>query len=185
MDANALAVVAVGFSVFALTVVVAVAVRVGRLLRAYDGLVAGGRGIGARGTLQQGSVQQGSVQQGSGEQGESFATAVARQNATVVALRQDVLALRADLAATATDLSGAVRRVSVVRYDAFGDMGGLLSFSVALLDDAGDGLVLTSINGRSETRTYAKGVQGGTGQHALSPEEIEAVATAIGARLPR
>ena len=40
-------------------------------------------------------------------------------------------------------------------------MGGRLSFSAAMLDDAGDGLVLTSINGRSETRTYAKGVKHG------------------------
>ena len=69
----------------------------------------------------------------------------------------------------------ALRHVAVVRYDAFGDMGGLLSFSVALLDDAGDGLVLTSINGRSETRTYAKGVQAGGGEQPLSPEELEAV----------
>ena len=47
-----------------------------------------------------------------------------------------------------------------MRYDAFGDMGGRLSFSVALLDDAGDGLVLTSINGRTETRTYCQGREG-------------------------
>ena len=60
------------------------------------------------------------------------------------------------------DLADALRHVAVVRYDAFGDMGGRLSFSVALLDDAGDGLVLTSINGRTETRTYSKGVKGGT-----------------------
>ena len=55
----------------------------------------------------------------------------------------------------------ALRHVAVVRYDAFGDMGGRLSFSAALLDDQGDGLVLSSINGRSETRTYAKALVGG------------------------
>ena len=54
-------------------------------------------------------------------------------------------------------------------------MGGRLSFSVALLDDAGDGLVLTSINGRTETRTYAKGVKGGTSEQSLSPEEEQAI----------
>ena len=60
------------------------------------------------------------------------------------------------------DLADAIRHVAVVRYDAFGDMGGRLSFSVAMLDDSGDGLVLTSINGRTETRTYAKGVKAGS-----------------------
>jgi hypothetical protein len=48
-------------------------------------------------------------------------------------------------------------------------MGGRLSFSAALLDDRGNGLVLTSINSRTETRTYAKGVQGGVGSSELSP----------------
>ena len=66
-----------------------------------------------------------------------------------------------------------------MRYDAFGDLAGALSFSAALLDDAGDGLVLTSINGRSETRTYAKGVAGGRSDAPLSPEEQEAIAEAF------
>jgi hypothetical protein len=54
-------------------------------------------------------------------------------------------------------------------------MGGRLSFTAALLDDSGDGLVLTSINGRSETRTYAKGVKAGESDHSLSPEELQAI----------
>ena len=86
--------------------------------------------------------------------------------------------LRDDLTAARADLSDALRHVAVVRYDAFGDMGGRMSFSAALLDDAGDGLVLTSINGRSETRTYAKGVKGGSSDHSLSPEEEQAIAYA-------
>ena len=61
---------------------------------------------------------------------------------------------------------------------AFEDMGGRLSFSAALLDDSGDGLVLTSINGRSETRTYAKGVKAGASDHSLSPEEQQAISYA-------
>jgi len=50
----------------------------------------------------------------------------------------------------------ALRDLAVVRYDALREMSGQLSFSVALLNAAGDGVVLSSINGRSETRTYAK-----------------------------
>ena len=73
---------------------------------------------------------------------------------------------------------GALRHVAVVRYDAFGDMGGRLSFSAALFDDSGDGLVISSINGRSETRTYAKSLVGLQSDHTLSPEEKEAIETA-------
>jgi len=76
----------------------------------------------------------------------------------------------------------ALRHVSVVRYDAFQDMGGRMSFSAALLDDAGDGIVLTAINGRSETRSYAKGVSAGTSDIALSPEEQQAIDAALRSR---
>ena len=69
----------------------------------------------------------------------------------------------------------ALRHLAVVRYDAFGDMGGHLSWSVALLDDGGDGVVLTSIHGRSDARTYAKSISGWTCEQQLSPEELEAI----------
>ncbi len=72
----------------------------------------------------------------------------------------------------------ALRHLAVVRYDAFGDMGGHLSWSVAMLDDEGDGLVLTAIHGRSDTRTYAKSIASWTSATQLSPEETEAIALA-------
>ncbi len=95
-------------------------------------------------------------------------------------LRDDVREVDARLAATRRDLSMALRHVSVVRYDAFGDMGGRYSFSAALLDDGGDGLVITSIHARSETRTYIKGLQSGDSDIMLSPEEQQAVRLARG-----
>jgi hypothetical protein len=58
-------------------------------------------------------------------------------------------------------------------------MGGRLSFSAALLDDHGDGVVLTSINGRSETRTYAKPIRNFSSDHNLTEEEGEAIAGAV------
>ncbi|MEJ7774785.1 MAG: DUF4446 family protein [Nocardioidaceae bacterium] len=73
------------------------------------------------------------------------------------------------------DVSSALRHLAVVRYDAFGDMGGHLSWSMALLDDSGDGVVLSSIHGRSDARTYAKNVAGWTANQQLSPEEEEAI----------
>ena len=68
-----------------------------------------------------------------------------------------------------------LRHLAVVRYDAFADMGGHLSWSMALLDDGGDGVVMTSIHGRSDARTYAKNVQAWTANQQLSPEEAEAI----------
>ena len=73
----------------------------------------------------------------------------------------------------------AVRHVGVVRFDAFEDMGGRLSFSAALLDGRGDGVVITSINGRQETRCYAKQVRNGTSVHNLSDEEGQAIRRAL------
>ena len=94
------------------------------------------------------------------------------------ALPEDVVGLRREVAALQAASQGALRHLSVVRYDAFGDVGGHLSWSVALLDDAGDGVVLTSIHGRSEARTYAKTIAGWSSDAQLSPEEEEAVAHA-------
>ena len=69
----------------------------------------------------------------------------------------------------------ALRDIAVVRYDALNEMSGQLSFSLALLNSSGDGVVLSSINSRTETRTYAKPVLAGKGGQELSPEETQAV----------
>lgn len=83
-----------------------------------------------------------------------------------------------DLTSLRHDIAQALRHVAVVRYDAFGDMGGRLSFSAAIIDDTGDGLVVSSIHGRGESRTYAKGVVGGDADATLTPEERQALAAA-------
>jgi len=61
----------------------------------------------------------------------------------------------------------------------FEDMGGQLSFSAAILNDLGDGLVISCINGRQEARTYAKPVQRASSPYNLSPEEQEAIRLAL------
>ena len=91
------------------------------------------------------------------------------------AVPEDVLGLRQEVAALRAEARGALRHLSVVRYDAFDDMGGQLSWSLALLDDAGDGVVLTSIHGRSDARTYAKNVTAWLSDQQLSPEEQDAI----------
>jgi hypothetical protein len=90
-------------------------------------------------------------------------------------LPTDVAGLRGEVHALRTEVSDALRHLAVVRYDAFGDMGGHLSWSMALLDDAGNGVVLTSIHGRSDSRTYAKNVSDWSCDQQLSPEEEEAI----------
>lgn len=72
----------------------------------------------------------------------------------------------------------AIRDVAVVRYDALEEMSGARSFSLALLNAAGNGVVVTSINGRTESRTYAKTISGGDATEALSPEEYRAIRSA-------
>lgn len=91
---------------------------------------------------------------------------------------EDLLGLRQEVAALRAEVKGSFKHLSVVRYDAFADMGGQLSWSVALLDDAGNGVVMTSIHGRSDARSYAKTVTRWKSDAQLSPEEEQAIATA-------
>jgi hypothetical protein len=100
----------------------------------------------------------------------------AGRGADPVGLPDDVLGLRQEVAGLRLDSADALRHLAVVRYDAFADTGGKLSWSVALVDDHGNGIVLTSIHGRSDARTYAKSISGWTCDQPLSPEEQDAVA---------
>lgn len=153
LDPDLVALIAIGAAVVALIVLVlavVLAVRIRRMRRQYVVLQAG-------------------------DDGQSFLDAVSRQNDEVVQLRSEVVSLRTAVDTLRVDLADAIRHVAVVRYDAFNDMGGRMSFSAALLDDAGDGVVISSINGRSETRTYAKGVKGGISEADLSPEEVQVI----------
>lgn len=99
---------------------------------------------------------------------------------------EDVIRQVADVTKRVEDLElvarVAVQHVGLVRFDAFEDMGGHLSFAAALLDADGDGFILTSINGRQETRIYAKPIERGASQYHLSNEEQEAIRRAIASR---
>jgi hypothetical protein len=85
-----------------------------------------------------------------------------------------------ELAEVRDVLSSAIQRIGLVRFDAFEDMGGRLSFAVALLDADGTGVVFSSINGRNETRIYAKPIEFGSSRIALSDEENESIRRALG-----
>ena len=163
---DTLVIAALGVAVLALLVTLILALRIRRLRRSY------------------------AVLQGDGNTG-SFVEAVERHSVKVAALSDQVAGIDKGLISfrqeTATkftevdaDIAQSVSRVAVVRFDAFEKLGGRLSFAAALLDDHGDGLVLSSIHGRSETRVYAKGVRAGQSDHPLTPEERQAIGRALG-----
>jgi hypothetical protein len=76
-------------------------------------------------------------------------------------------------------LDGAIAYRALVRYDAYGELSGRQSSSLALLDAAGDGVVLSCITHRDTARLYTKAVHAGHGEHELSPEEDEAIRLAL------
>jgi hypothetical protein len=146
-----------------LVLAVAVAVLAARLRaarRTYAALLAGGHG------------------------GEDLLAAVARQVEATERLRGKLDLVGRETAQLRQRVSSLVGTVGLTRYDAFDDAGGQLSYSAAFLDEAGDGVVLSTLNGRAETRSYAKPVRGGRSEHHLSDEERAAIAMAMGATNP-
>jgi hypothetical protein len=112
-------------------------------------------------------------------EGEDVLGTLGRHDHGIARLRDDVRSFGEQLAGLRDVAGGAVCQVGMIRYDAFEDMGGASSFSAALLDQRGEGIVLSAINGRTETRCYAKAVRGGVSDHDLSVEEEAAIATAL------
>lgn len=110
---------------------------------------------------------------------ESILEAVSRQVEEVRGLRADIHQLAGELQVLAEAFRGTLQRFAVYRFDAFDDMGGKLSFAAALLNDNGDGVVISCINGRQEGRTYAKPVARAQSAYNLSPEEQEAIRMAL------
>jgi hypothetical protein len=149
-----------------LTLVALVAIVLSVLAVLFAIVGGGGRAKEPEGPIEMSEALRG-VLTGQGQRIERLEQAVRMLNATDK--RQQVL------------IDGSVRHVALVRFDAFEDVGGRLSFSCALLDDHGTGVVLTSINGRQETRVYAKPVTMGSSSYNLSTEEAEAIREAMAA----
>jgi Protein of unknown function (DUF4446) len=93
---------------------------------------------------------------------------------------EDVAArLDGRLAGAELTLRGAIAHRALVRYDAYNELSGQQSMSIALLDAEQSGIVLSCIHHRDQARVYAKQVHGGRGELELSPEEAEAVRLAL------
>jgi Protein of unknown function (DUF4446) len=149
---STLVVVALGVAVLALVIAVGGYLRLSGIQARYRILWAGGE--------------------------KDLVAVLSHQSDQIVHLHGELERIRSRVAQSAGDVGQSLRHVSVVRYDAFGDMAGQLSFSAAIIDDHGDGLVISSIHARGESRSYAKGVVGGIGEVTLTPQEQQALAAA-------
>jgi len=120
---------------------------------------------------------------GDGERADLVAHAATMQEA-FEALREYVeeAAARLDgrLAGVEATLRGTIAHRALVRYDAYNELSGRQSMSIALLDDEHSGIVLSCIHHRDQARVYGKRIDGGRGELELSPEEAEAVRLALG-----
>jgi len=85
------------------------------------------------------------------------------------------------LGAIEAALQGTIAHRALVRYDAYNELSGRQSMSIALLDDTQSGIVLSCIHHRDQARLYAKQVHGGRSELELSPEEAEAMRLALAA----
>jgi hypothetical protein len=152
------------FSAETLSLLVLIALGLGGFALLLSAMSQGRRRNEPRGPIQMDDVLRG-VLEGQARQIQRLEGAVRSLSATD--RRQEAL------------IEGTVQHVGLVRYDAFEDVGGRLSFSCALLDDHGTGVVMTSINGRQDTRVYAKPIVDGRSQYNLSIEEEEAIRRAL------
>ena len=94
-------------------------------------------------------------------------------------LQQSVEAMEPRLVSVEARLPMAISHTGIVAYDAFDNIAGNLSRSIALLNEHGDGVVISLLVGRNETLFFTKQVRGRVGMEELSPEESEAVAKAM------
>ncbi|MCI1945857.1 DUF4446 family protein [Clostridium luticellarii] len=76
-----------------------------------------------------------------------------------------------------------IQKISIIRYRAFEDVGSDLSFSIALLDENNDGVIITGIYGRDESTTYAKPVDSGMSRYELSQEEKQVLVECMNKRI--
>lgn len=79
-------------------------------------------------------------------------------------------------------VTNCIQKYAVVRYRAFDDVGSDLSYSIALLDDKNNGVVITGIYGRNESTTFAKPIENGISKYDLSDEEKQAIRNALNGR---
>lgn len=153
LDPTVVAFTALGLCIFALLIMLIVLIRQGRLMRRYRTLL-------------------------NGNSGQNLEELLLQQQAAVEEIKQGQAVVLQRLAQAESDAKGHVQRVGVIRFNAFPDTGSDLSFAIALLDAEDNGMVISSLYGRHESRTYAKPIQKGTSTYVLTEEEQQALAVA-------
>ncbi|TYP57418.1 DUF4446 family protein [Thermosediminibacter litoriperuensis] len=98
---------------------------------------------------------------------------------SVARVTSDISELKDQVKALEKESLAAVQKVHIKRYNAFDDMGGNLSFSVAFLNGHNSGVIISSIYGREESRVYLKPIVNGNSTYTLSPEEKEVLEKAV------
>lgn len=111
---------------------------------------------------------------------ENVGRMLAEYLTTVRGTAATVSRIKAEHDDMAAILPNAIRHVGLVRFSPFHDTGGDQSFALALLNGRGDGVVVTALHSRNDSRLYAKPVEQGSSSYSLSPEEREAMAHAMG-----
>ena len=110
--------------------------------------------------------------------GTSLGEALDSQAGRVESAHQRLTELDERYAQLETRSRGSLQHVGLVRFNPFSDTGSDQSFAIALLDDEGSGIVVSSLHGRDGTRIFAKPIRAGQATHPLSAEEQQALGLA-------
>jgi hypothetical protein len=119
-----------------------------------------------------------------GESGKDLEAILDAHLDKVYAVAREVDEVAARAAVVEAAQRRAFQRIGLVRFNPFEDTGGNQSFALALLDQAGDGFVISSLHARAGTRVYGKAVAKGTSESNLSAEESEALRLALAMGAP-
>ncbi|MBR5420839.1 MAG: DUF4446 family protein [Lachnospiraceae bacterium] len=110
-----------------------------------------------------------------GEEAMSLEGQIARMAGDVSRLKQESRAYANDIDLLFSRQECAFQKLGIMKYDAFSEMGGKMSFCLALLDEHDDGVVINSVHSTNGCYSYAKRIRGGNCDIQLSPEEQAAI----------
>lgn len=114
-----------------------------------------------------------------GPEGEDLAEQLKRSMQESTSAYEQGQILQQQMQELQSTLNGCTQKCGIVRYDAYGDVSGQQSFSLAMLDGNHNGIIITALYGRHDTRCFGKTVNSGDAVQTLSDEETEALAQAL------
>ena len=114
-----------------------------------------------------------------GEEAVSLEDQIGRLASDVTRLKRESKAYANDIDLLFAKHESAIQKVGLIKYDAFSEMGGKMSFCLALLDEHNDGVVLNSVHSTTACYSYIKRIREGNSDTQLSPEESAAIRKAV------